>query len=121
MNDSLGHAAGDALLELVAERLRETCKTSDAITRMGGDDFLVLGRLDGIEEAMSSGHRLLTRLGEPYHLQNIALARVAASIGAPWCGTRIGSLDFLIAQANRALYAAKAAVKAAACPSTIWT
>lgn len=111
VNDSLGHGSGDALLGQVADRLRETCRSGAVIARMGGDEFLVLEPSGGPKETMALGRRIVTRLGEPYRLGDVVLAKVGVSVGAARCEAGASSLEILIARADRALYAAKAAGK----------
>ena len=53
VNDTLGHAAGDRMLVLIAQMLRQQCRTLDAVGRMGGDEFLVILPMTTAEEAMA--------------------------------------------------------------------
>ncbi|TNC47428.1 GGDEF domain-containing protein [Rubellimicrobium rubrum] len=109
VNDSLGHSAGDTLLEEVAERLRESCRGETSIARMGGDEFLILAELARDSDMLKLGRRIVARLGEPYQLRGVILAKVGVSIGAARWDPALGTLPALIAQADRALYAAKGA------------
>lgn len=105
VNDSLGHLAGDALLRLVATRLRATLRDADVISRLGGDEFAVALASSAGAEAV--GQRLVTALSRPY-LVDHAAAVVGASVGialAPEHGTDAPSL---MRAADLALYSAKA-------------
>jgi diguanylate cyclase (GGDEF)-like protein len=111
VNDNLGHGTGDALLGQVAHRLRETCRRDAVIARIGGDEFLVLSSASEAEETLALGRRMVARLGEPYSLEDVVLARIGVSVGIARSDAGAGSLESLIARADRALYAAKAAGK----------
>ena len=109
INDLGGHAAGDEALRLVAESLRRTCRATDHPARVGGDEFAVLAPGAKAHEAMMLAERIranLERLANPLP----GLARVTSvSIGvAALDGARALDADALRAQADRALYRAKA-------------
>ncbi|MEV4351708.1 GGDEF domain-containing protein [Actinoplanes sp. NPDC049596] len=108
VNDTLGHAAGDALLAAVGARLAAELRPGDLAARLGGDEFAVI--LSGADEheAAAMGARLLDRLAEPvpYGTRRlIARGSVGVSAGP---GEEI---DRLLHEADTALYAAKAAGK----------
>ncbi|MFM7320742.1 MAG: diguanylate cyclase domain-containing protein, partial [Armatimonadota bacterium] len=69
INDTLGHAVGDALLRAVASRLQEQVRGGDVVARMGGDEFTVLlTRLASAEEAVVIARRLLLTLAKPFSI-----------------------------------------------------
>ena len=108
VNDSLGHAAGDRLLVLVAERLRSRLRASDTTARLGGDEFAVL--LDdpaAADEAMQVAERLIEALASPYQLDGRELF-VRASIGVALAAQTGQPADELLRDADMAMYAAKA-------------
>jgi len=108
VNDSLGHAAGDRLLVMVAERLRGHLRASDTTARLGGDEFAVL--LDdpaASDEAMRVAERLIEVLGSPYQLDGRELF-VRASIGVALAAATGQPADELLRDADMAMYAAKA-------------
>ncbi len=112
VNDSFGHAAGDALLRIVASRLTSVTRAGDTAARLGGDEFVVLvdgTSLDGGPELVAE--RLLAALREPYDLGDEVGSALSprASIGIAY-GLR-GSADELLRDADAALYEAKAAGK----------
>ena len=109
INDTLGHAVGDGLLQEVAQRLQSRTRRSDTVARLGGDEFAVILRgVASTEEAELLTHRLLDGLQAPCEVQGSHIA-VRTSIGvamAPRDGTEI---DTLLSNADLALYAAKSA------------
>jgi diguanylate cyclase (GGDEF)-like protein len=111
INDSLGHATGDKLLQAVAKRLSSAVRASDTVARLGGDEFVVL--LDCSAHVVSpsqAADRVLATLREPFHLGASGIPyRVTASIGIA-VGPR-DSADELLRDADVALYQAKAAGK----------
>jgi diguanylate cyclase (GGDEF)-like protein len=109
INDTFGHAAGDLFLTIVAARLRSVIRAGDTAARLAGDEFLVL--LEG--SALDAGpqlvaERVLDVLREPYDMNHHVDRQlsVTASIGVAY-GHR-GSAEELLADADVALYAAKA-------------
>ncbi|HEY3077955.1 MAG TPA: diguanylate cyclase, partial [Burkholderiales bacterium] len=107
VNDSLGHAAGDALLRAVAERLSNALRREDTLARLGGDDFALLWNgLKSREEAAALGERLLSILGRPFTVEGRTLT-VGASIGIALYPRDGRDFAELLKQADAALYHAK--------------
>lgn len=110
INDSLGHDAGDRLLQAVAQRIVQNTRASDTVARLGGDEFAVL--LEGIAtpvEAQQVAGALIEAIGMPFML-NAAEVRVAASVGVAFSNTAAGA-EALLANADIAMYHAKTAGK----------
>jgi len=108
VNDTLGHAAGDRLLVLVAARLKSALREVDTIGRMGGDEFIVLIGDATVASIELVATRLLEALRQPFELEGGRLV-VTASIGIAM-GDRAHPGD-LLRDADVALYQAKAAGK----------
>jgi len=108
VNDSLGHAGGDQLLVLVAERIRGLVRPSDTAARIGGDEFAVLVEdVTGEAEASYVAERLLASFNTPFIVRGIPVD-VGASAGIAL--SEPGStMDELLLQADAAMYEAKAA------------
>ena len=108
VNDSLGHDAGDQLLQAVGERFTETSRPSDTLARLGGDEFALL--LDGAHETHAVGvaKRLLVALEEPIWIAGRELV-VGASIGIALHAGGHGEGEELVRHADVAMYAAKEA------------
>ena len=108
VNDSFGHAAGDAVLKETARRLLKAARDSDTVARVGGDEFLLLMEdLTGLPDAVTLARRLVEVLARPFDIagQQIALS---ASVGVVLYPDH-GAPDKLIAHADAAMYAAKRA------------
>ena len=108
VNDSLGHAVGDSLLKVVAQRLRSAIPDIETIARLGGDEFAILVSLpdDRKETATSLAGRILSVVTEPYDLDKRRFT-IETSVGitfAPQDGT---NPDTLLKNADLALYKAK--------------
>ena len=105
VNDSLGHDAGDELLQAVAERLSQCVRQGDTVARLGGDEFAILLEDADEDEAMSLAGRALECLALPVQLGAVAFA-VRASAGVV---TRHEATDAvaLLRSADMAMYAAK--------------
>ena len=110
VNDTLGHAAGDQLLQTVAARLLACRRPNDLVARLGGDEFalLVLADPGGVPDVPALSQRLIDVLEEPVDVGGRAL-RASASIGVARCGAHDVSADDLLVHADIALYAAKKA------------
>jgi diguanylate cyclase (GGDEF)-like protein/PAS domain S-box-containing protein len=107
VNDTLGHAAGDALLRAVAERVGERLRESDALGRLGGDEFAVLLPQVSPAQAQAAAQGLLDALrAEPFHLHGQHL-RITASAGVSAIGGRATAAEALLMEADLALYEAK--------------
>ena len=110
INDSLGHDAGDRLLQAVAHRIVRTTRSSDTVARLGGDEFAVL--VEGIgsgAEVAALADALIETLDLPFALDGREV-RVGASIGVAFSAAE-GGADTLLSNADIAMYHAKAAGK----------
>lgn len=107
VNDEHGHAAGDALLVTVGERLQSCLRASDLVCRLGGDEFVVLSQgPSSPQEAMALSLRLLEEVGRPWTLQGRTL-HPAMSVGiAMTDDPDLGGVE-LIRRADIAMYEAK--------------
>ena len=108
VNDSLGHAVGDALLQAVAERLGQHVRGSDTVCRLGGDEFVIL--LTAIRDASDVAriaNKLLDSMAEPWWVNGYAL-NVSTSIGISLYPMDGDDPDALLQHADTALYQAKA-------------
>ncbi len=107
INDTLGHASGDALLRTVAERLSETLRGSDTVARLGGDEFVaVLDKLPRDIVAAEVAQKVIARLSEPVTIGE-AEVRVTPSIGIGLYPSDGESAAELIQNADAAMYQAK--------------
>ena len=108
VNDSLGHAAGDTLLKLVAERLRQRVRQEDTLGRLGGDEFiLVLEHLRHPQQAAHVAQAVIDTLAAPFHLADGQDVYVRASIGISLFPNDGEEASELIRDADAAMYQAK--------------
>jgi diguanylate cyclase (GGDEF)-like protein len=108
INDSLGHAVGDQLLVVIGSRLQASVRDTDTVARLGGDEFLVLLPDVANEIAVESvTDRLLQAVAEPHSLGGRKVA-IKCSIGIALYPENGATLEALMANADNAMYQAKA-------------
>jgi diguanylate cyclase (GGDEF)-like protein len=120
VNDSLGHEVGDELLKQIADRLRRSLRSSDAVAsgreptfagRLGGDEFVVLlEQLRDPQDALAVANRLLAAIAEPFSLAGRQVCSTA-SIGVVTDLGAYAASDEVLRAADTAMYEAKAAGK----------
>jgi diguanylate cyclase (GGDEF)-like protein/PAS domain S-box-containing protein len=109
VNDELGHAAGDELLEFTARTLRDSVLGSDLVARLGGDEFAVLlTEINDPHDAITVAERIIDRLAEPEPLAGHML-RVRASVGIAVSRPGDHGAAELLRRADTAMYEAKRA------------
>ncbi len=116
VNDTHGHAAGDSLLRLTAQRLTSVVRTSDPVFRLGGDEFVILlPRLAvaDAERVVELMRRRLASVFAPSFSIGLATVRVGVAVGTAMCPTHGTTADALVDHADVAMYADKRATKAA--------
>jgi diguanylate cyclase (GGDEF)-like protein len=107
INDSLGHRAGDELLQEVARRLSTVARTADTVARFGGDEFVLVGSsLIDAEDAMQLAERAIEALRAPARVAGIDV-HTSPSIGIALYPEDGASIEALLAHADAAMYAAK--------------
>ena len=106
INDSWGHAAGDELLEQVADRLRCQIRPCDVAARLGGDEFALLLQDTDVAEAEDAARRIAEKLNTTFSLTGKE-AKIHASIGIAVTGPHAATAEELIRNADTAMYAAK--------------
>jgi diguanylate cyclase (GGDEF)-like protein len=115
INDTHGHPLGDALLRVVADRLRALVGPDDLVGRLGGDEFAVVQPVAGYgDEAGVLALRVCRDLAAPYKLGSIH-AVVGASIGVAFAARDATATSELLKAADMALYAAKAQGRGSVC------
>ncbi|HEY8038077.1 MAG TPA: EAL domain-containing protein [Methylobacter sp.] len=108
VNDSLGHQAGDALLQQVAERITKRLRDVDMVARLGGDEFIVL--LEDIthpDDAARVAKKIIADLSKPFKLTQNDDVRIGASIGISLYPQHGDNSEILLDHADAALYHAK--------------
>ena len=113
VNDSLGHLVGDELLKLIAERLTSLMRSSDTVARLSGDEFAIL--IEGIssrEDMEPLAEKILHAIEEPALIAGNEL-RVSASIGIAIAPYDDVSVEYLLRDADTAMYEAKRQGRAA--------
>ncbi|MBC7944816.1 MAG: EAL domain-containing protein, partial [Burkholderiales bacterium] len=109
INDSLGHSIGDKLLQSVARSLAACVRGSDTVSRMGGDEFVVLlSEIEHAEDAALSAEKMLAALTAPHMIAGHDL-HVSASIGISIFPDDGADTETLIRNADTAMYVAKEA------------
>lgn len=107
INDTLGHAAGDEVLRVSAQRLKSQLRESDFVARLGGDEFVALLHGDNTASGLSTvGRKLLAAMSQPIELQSQRLA-ISGSIGMALYPTDSNDAKALVELADAAMYQAK--------------
>ena len=110
VNDSLGHDAGDRLLQAVAQRLVKSTRFSDTVARLGGDEFaILLEEIATLAEVERLAASLIEKLEQPF-THSAREVRVSVSIGVAFSTFEVGAEE-LLSKADIAMYHAKAAGK----------
>jgi diguanylate cyclase (GGDEF)-like protein len=106
VNDTLGHAAGDELLEKVAVRLEREMRDDSVLGRMGGDEFVVVVPGASDDDLAAIGRRLEIAIGRPFLLE-AGMARIGVSIGSAHAAPGERDLDSLLGKADQLMYEVK--------------
>ena len=110
VNDTLGHRAGDEVLQTAATRMKEAVRAGDVVSRLGGDEFVVLLEpLDEQAAAVVVAERLIEAVGQPMLLSDRHEARIGASVGVAVSQDASTDADLLLSEADLAVYRAKKA------------
>jgi diguanylate cyclase (GGDEF)-like protein len=113
INDRHGHAAGDRVLLVVADRLKKTVREEDLIARMGGDEFtLLLANITRIEDAFAVAEKLIAELDRPIRCDDALECRVGISIGIAFYPIDGDRPEQLLSLADDLMYVAKRSGKA---------
>ena len=108
INDQFGHAVGDKVLSLVAERMRQAVRSADVIARLGGDEFALLQySVERSDSAEGLAQRLLQSLTLPLQVESLEL-QIGVSIGIAHFRSGGNDADTLLRNADAAMYEAKA-------------
>jgi len=109
VNDTHGHDAGDDLLVIMAQRLKECVRPNDVVARLGGDEFVViLNTLRNVDDAKQVAERILSRARAPITVAG-HVVQVSASMGITVYPLDDGDVEGLMRNADKAMYAAKKA------------
>ncbi|HEX3506567.1 MAG TPA: EAL domain-containing protein [Xanthobacteraceae bacterium] len=107
VNDTLGHAVGDALLRQVAARVRGAIRENDVVARFGGDEFAILqSDVGGLDAAGVLAAKIGQILAEPYDIDGNTV-HISASIGISRYAAEVAGPEAMMIQADLALYRAK--------------
>lgn len=108
VNDRIGHEAGDRLLQIIAERLSNCLRKTDAIARIGGDEFTVI--LDNPTEELSPevvAGKIVESIQKSYQIHEQSIDYISASIGISCFPKDADDLESLVKKADTAMYQAK--------------
>ena len=107
INDTLGHAVGDKLLRSVAGRLTACIRRTDTVSRLGGDEFLILlSQVEHAEDAAVTARKILRAMASPHIIDNKSLD-INVSIGGSTYPADGQDAESLLSQADVAMYEAK--------------
>ncbi len=109
INDTYGHAIGDTLLKLIAQRLEHSVRAGDVVTRLGGDEFvLVLEGFRDPADVVLTGQKIVATISKPVVIGDVQI-QVGASIGAALFPVDGDAPMTLLQSADEAMYEAKRA------------
>jgi diguanylate cyclase (GGDEF)-like protein len=107
INDTLGHAVGDLLLQNVGERLRDSIRRKDTVARLGGDEFtIILDEADSMQSVALVAQKILDFMAQPFFLEGNEVV-VTTSIGVAFYPTDAADAEELQKNADAAMYHAK--------------
>ncbi len=110
VNDAWGHEVGDQLLRAVSQRLQECVRASDTVSRMGGDEFvLLLSPIEQMQDAQAVAEKIRAAIDQPFALADAHLAHIACSIGIALYPAHGQAGEELLRRADDAMYIAKEA------------
>ena len=111
VNDNLGHAAGDILLQQVGQRMKSVVRESDTLARMGGDEFsLIMADVVTGEDVLRTAGGLVSQLAEPFDLPQGRVS-ISGSVGVALYPQHADTAETLVRCADIAMYMAKNAGK----------
>lgn len=106
-NDTLGHEAGDRLLQGVSQRLRDSVRAEDTVARWGGDEFvIVLDEVAHIKDAAQLANKVIETITQPIRVDGSSV-QTSVSIGISFYPDDAGNVDDLLRTADIAMYHAK--------------
>lgn len=107
VNDQYGHHAGDHVLVVVAERLRDIFGSSDCVARLGGDEFaIIVEQITDKKELLSIAHTICLSIAKPIRLDNNHFV-VTASVGISMCPYDGTDIESLLLAADKSMYTIK--------------
>jgi len=106
VNNTMGHAAGDELLKMVAVRLQSTVREQDTVARLGGDEFVIVLGQAGADEAAQVAEKVIESVSRPFAIEGQP-ARVTVSVGIGLYPEHGDDAEALMKNADLALYEAK--------------
>ena len=107
INDTLGHDAGDLVLQHAAQQIASCVRQTDTVARLGGDEFtVVLPAVGNAQRATQIAQEIVARLAAPFPLLG-KVARLSASVGVAFFPEDAGDIEALLKRADQAMYAAK--------------
>lgn len=111
VNDTLGHLAGDQLLQQISQRLQQCVRVGDTVARLGGDEFaILLEDIQDLSDAIQVAERIQEQLMVPFHLQSqevFTSASVGITLSRQSSGQLYQNLEDLLRDADTAMYRAK--------------
>lgn len=115
VNDSFGHAIGDELLQIVAERIIQSVNFGDVVARIGGDEFHVLSDCESKADGMELAQRIIREINRPVVIHDTRI-QTGASAGLSYAPWDVSGPVQMLKQSDLALYHAKRKGRGLACP-----